>query len=77
MADILLELGWNRRKLADRLGVPRSHFDNVCRGVVHPNETLRTELPKLLGRAEDELFTAAALAKPYDPKHNWRKKVSR
>lgn len=44
------------------VGCPVHHVYNVVRGVIAPSPLIRERLPRLLGLAEEECFTPAALA---------------
>jgi DNA-binding XRE family transcriptional regulator len=52
--------------LAEEIGVERIHLQNVMKGMVHPNDTVRTQLPRVLGKPLEDLFDEDLLARDYN-----------
>ena len=62
---------------ADQIGVTRPQLRNVLRGMNRPHPTIVEGLCELLDANPEDLFTEEILEKPYDPKHNPWKRVTR
>jgi hypothetical protein len=58
------------RLAAELIGVPESHLRIAVGGYARPMDAVREKLPTLVGVPLEELFTPAALAKPYDASKN-------
>jgi hypothetical protein len=56
---------WSVTAAALEIGENRSHLRNALLGIVTPCDHVRDELPRLLGKSVDELFTPESLAAQY------------
>jgi hypothetical protein len=63
--DILYEQGWSFRRAALAIGVKDFHLYNAISGRTTPSPKARAELPKLLNRPLEELFTPEVLAQRF------------
>lgn len=61
----LRELFLTVPQVAEWMGIPPSHLRGVLNGTTAPSETVRRELPKVLGAPLDELFDADLLAREW------------
>lgn len=56
---------WSVSALARKMNVPVRHLYNSFYGWAHPSDEIREQLPVILGRPLEDLFTPESLAKPY------------
>lgn len=63
--EVLADERWTLTSAAQQIGVTRDHLRKASLGVYRPSWKVRDELPKLVNRPLEELFTAEALTRPY------------
>jgi hypothetical protein len=65
IARILHEKDYTYARLADEIGVARTHVYNACNGMTVPNEKLRDEAPAKLGVPLSRLWHADVLSQNF------------